>query len=230
MNDTINFMNMEGLKFSGRVNASISHELKNILAIISETAGLLNDLTDLAKQGKDLELSLFENCSDSIIEEIQRGFTTIKQMNKFAHSVDVPIKKIDLLETLNLTVELSSLLSFASNVQINDSDNEVILVLTSPFLFQNLTYQILYFLYESVGPNGDIHIYLNSNEKNGIDCTFSSSAKSTFAAFPTNKIQKTADVLGIELNMQPSLLKLNIFIPYASNKINLLAKELKVDL
>ncbi len=111
MNDAINFINMEGLKFFGRVNASISHELKNILAIISETAGFSNDLTTLAKQGKELKLSLLENCNESIIEEIQRGFTTIKQMNSFAHSVDVPIKEIDLLETLDLTIKLSSFFS-----------------------------------------------------------------------------------------------------------------------
>ncbi|MBW1849305.1 MAG: sensor histidine kinase, partial [Deltaproteobacteria bacterium] len=32
----------EDLIFFGKINASISHELKNVLAIISETAGLLN--------------------------------------------------------------------------------------------------------------------------------------------------------------------------------------------
>ena len=30
----------ESLGFFGKVNASISHELKNVMAIISETAGL----------------------------------------------------------------------------------------------------------------------------------------------------------------------------------------------
>ncbi len=43
MNSPIEFQNNEDLVFFGKVNASISHELKNILAIISEAAGLLND-------------------------------------------------------------------------------------------------------------------------------------------------------------------------------------------
>jgi hypothetical protein len=30
----------EGLSFFGQINASISHELKNILATVSETSGL----------------------------------------------------------------------------------------------------------------------------------------------------------------------------------------------
>ncbi|MBT4874313.1 MAG: hypothetical protein HON48_03760, partial [Desulfobacula sp.] len=105
MNNATNFISIEGLKFFGKVNASISHEIKNILAIISETAGFLNDLTDLAKQGEDLKLSLLENCTESIAEDIQRGFDTIKQMNQFAHSVDVPIKEIKIFETVELTVK-----------------------------------------------------------------------------------------------------------------------------
>ncbi|WP_299977283.1 hypothetical protein [Desulfobacula sp.] len=229
MNDTINFINIEGLKFFGKVNASISHELKNILAIISETSGLLNDLTDLAKQGKDLKLSMFENCSASIAEDIQRGFTTIKQMNRFAHSVDIPIKEINLFETLELTINLSGFLSFASKVQINNSDQETKSILTCPFLLQNLIYQILIFTYESVGPDGDIHIRIDSKNNDGAHLIFSSPAQLTLKGFPTQKIQKTVDVLGVELNINESPHELDIWIPYVSNKIIVLAKELQND-
>lgn len=230
MNDTMNFINIEGLKFFGKVNASISHELKNILAIISETAGLLNDLTDLAKQGKDLKLSMVEGCSESIAEDIQRGFTTIKQMNRFAHSVDIPIKKINLLETLELTIKLSRYLSFASKVQISNGDGEAKPILTCPFLLQNLIYQILIFIYEAIGPDGDVNIRLDSKKDEGIHLIFSSTARLILEGFPTQKIQKTADILGAELNMESTLIGLDIWIPYVSNKINVLAEELRMDL
>jgi len=229
MNDTINFINMEGLKFSGRVNASISHELKNILAIISETVGFSNDLTDLAKQGEDLKLSLLENCNNSIAEDVQRGFATIKQMNRFAHSVDVPIKEIDIVETLELTVKLSGYLSFASKVQIQDSDKEIGSILTCPFLLQNLIYKILIFTYESVGPDGDIHIRLNSQKNEGTHLIFSNLSQLTLKGFPTQDIQKPADILGVEFKTNSSPTGLDIWIPYVSNKIIMLAKELKID-
>lgn len=227
MNNAINFINMEGLKFFGKVNASISHELKNILAIISETAGFLNDLTDLAKQGQDLKLSVLEGCSDSIAEDIQRGFTTIKQMNRFAHSVDVPIKEIDLFETLELTIKLSGFLSFASKVQIENGNEEIKPVLTCPFLLQNLIYQILIFIYESTGQDGSIHIGFNSKE-DGTHLIFSSLSPKALNDFPTQKIQKTVDVLGIEFDINKSLNELDIWIPYVSNKIILLAKEMQI--
>ncbi len=229
MNDAINFINMEGLKFFGKVNASISHELKNILAIISETAGFLNDLTDLAKQGQELKLSLLEGCSESIAEDIQRGFTTIKQMNQFAHSVDNPIKEIDLFEALELTIKLSKFLSFSSKVQINSNDKEPQLILTCPFLLQNLIYELLIFIYKSIGVDGEIHIQLNSKREDGINLIFSSQGQLDIGGFPTPKIQKTADVLGAEFTQDTSLHELDIWIPFVSDKIIVLAKELQID-
>ena len=88
MNSAIESQNNEDLAFFGKVNASISHELKNILAIISEAAGLLNDLTEMITKGEKVDLAMLMTCSRDIEEEIQRGFGTIKQMNTFSHSVD----------------------------------------------------------------------------------------------------------------------------------------------
>ncbi len=229
MDKTNNLITTEGLKFFGKVNASISHELKNILAIISETAGFLNDLADLAKKGKSLEISMIEECSDSIAEDIQRGFTTIKQMNQFAHSVDVPVKEIDLLEILQLTVKLSEFLSFSNSVKIINSDHEIQPVLTCPFLLNNLLYQTLIFTYESTGSNGEIHIRLNSSKKNGVSLVFSSPSQLDLKDFPTAKIHETADILGVEFSFNQSLHELDIWIPCTSNQIVVLAKELQID-
>ena len=229
MDKTGDFINAEGLKFFGKVNASISHELKNILAIISETAGFLNDLADLAKKGKSLEISLIEECSDSIAEDIQRGFATIKQMNQFAHSVDIPVKEIDVLEVLQLTVKLSGFLSFSNSVKISNVGNNTQPVLTCPFLLQNLLYQILIFTYESTGSNGEIHVSLNPSKKDGVDLVFSSPLQLNLKNFPTTKIQETADILGVELNINQSLHELNIWVPCTSNQIAVLVKELQID-
>jgi len=81
MSNTIEFQENDDLAFFGKVNASISHELKNILAIISEAAGLLQDLTEMATKGEKIELEMLNTCSQDIIEEVQRGFVTVKQMN-----------------------------------------------------------------------------------------------------------------------------------------------------
>lgn len=229
MDKSISFIGIEGLKFFGKVNASISHELKNILAIISETTGFLNDLTDLAKQGKELKLSLLENCNESIAEDIQRGFDTIKQMNQFAHSVDTPIKEIDIFETLELTVKLSTFLSFSKKVQIKNSNVENKSFLTCPFLMQSLMYQILIFVYESVGPDANVLIQFDSPKSTGTALFISALPQYSFDDFPTPDILRTADFLGIKFNLNTSNERLDIWIPYASNEIVALDRELKIN-
>ena len=44
-----------GLQFFSQISASISHELKNVLGIINENAGLLEDLTLMAERGVPLD-------------------------------------------------------------------------------------------------------------------------------------------------------------------------------
>ena len=150
MSSAIGLQDREDLAFFGKVSASISHELKNILAIISETAGLLDDLTQMAKSGKDIDLETIKTCSKDIVEEIQRGFAVIKRMNRFSHSVDEFVKSVDLVEILDLTIGLAGFLSFASNVRF-DHQEEGPVVFTSPFRLQNLIYQGLVFAFECAG-------------------------------------------------------------------------------
>ncbi len=54
---------LDGLRFFGMINASISHEIKNVLAIISESAGLMEDLLLLAQKGGGLIWSGLRPCA-----------------------------------------------------------------------------------------------------------------------------------------------------------------------
>ncbi|MBW2193936.1 MAG: HAMP domain-containing histidine kinase [Deltaproteobacteria bacterium] len=141
MNSAIEFQENEDLAFFGKVNASISHELKNILAIISEAAGLLNDLTEIAGKGGNFDLDMIQTCSKDIVEEIQRGFATIKQMNTFSHSLDDPLKRVNLIEVLDLMIHLAGFLSFAGKVRFDPPKEAAPIFLTCPWRLQNLIYQ-----------------------------------------------------------------------------------------
>jgi hypothetical protein len=75
MDNVKDWFGYDSLAFFGRVNASISHELKNVMAIISETTGLLGDLSEMASTGNTHRPDMLTSCTDSIVEEIQRGFS-----------------------------------------------------------------------------------------------------------------------------------------------------------
>ena len=205
----IDLVNKQGLQFFGSVNASISHELKNIFAIISETAGFLHDLTQLSKQGKNVELSLLENCSNSIAEEIERGFDTIRQMNQFAHSVDDPVKETSITDTLTLAVKLTGYLRYAKKTRIDPSAADIT-VLTSPFLLQSLIYRTLCAIYKSVDATDTLKITFHEKKPSTVSLQFSWDSPVAFKAFPDRQTTDAAQALGADFSISDNSLDLTV--------------------
>jgi signal transduction histidine kinase len=214
MNSAIEFQNNEDLVFFGKVNASISHELKNILAIISEAAGLLNDLTELATKGQNFKLEMMKTCSQDIIEEIQRGFGTIKQMNTFSHSVDDPLKRVNLIEVLGLMIHLAGFLSFAGKVRFDPPEEAAPIVLTCPWRLQNLIYQSLVYAFESVGPDGEIQVSLHPQKDGSARITFSSLGTKSARTFPVEETIQIAASINAEIGMTGDSHVLDILVPH----------------
>jgi signal transduction histidine kinase len=198
---TIDFKNNDDLVFFGKVNASISHELKNILAIISEAAGLLQDLTEMANEGQKIELEMLKSCSQDIVEEIQRGFTTIKQMNTFSHSVDAPLKSVNLIEVIDLMINLAGFLSFASRVRFDLPRDEAPTVLTCPFRLQNLVYQTLVFAFKSAGVDGEIQVAVHRESNGRARISFSGLGTGGERSFPAADTKNIATSIGAEFRV-----------------------------
>ena len=218
MNSTIDFKNNDDLAFFGKVNASISHELKNILAIISEAAGLLQDLTEMATKGQKVELEMLKTCSQDIVEEIQRGFTTIKQMNTFSHSVDVPLKSVNLIEVLDLMINLAGFLSFASKVRFDPPQDEASTVSTCPFRLQNLLYHALVFAFKSVGVDGEIQVAVYRVPNGSARIAFSGLGTRGGLPFPSEETKNIAKSIGAEIRMADDSRAIDILVsPFSAN-------------
>ena len=213
MNSAMGFQDNEDLAFFGKVNASISHELKNILAIISETAGFLNDLTEMAKEGRDIDLEMLKTCSKDIVEEIQRGFVTIKHMNRFSHSVDDPLKSVNLVEILDLMIGLAGFLSFAGKVRFEPQEEAGPVVETSPFRLQNLIYKALVFAFESAGPDSEIHVSIHPEQKGDVRIHFSGFRIMDGGAFPEDKTRKIAETIGVQIQVSGDSRAFDILVP-----------------
>ena len=212
MNSAIKTQNND-LAFFGKVNASISHELKNIMAIISETAGLLNDLTEMATEGKKIEIETLKTCSKDIIEEIQRGFVTIKQMNAFSHSVDEPFKEVNLIEVLNLMIAISGFLSYACKVRFNPPEEKAPMVLTCPVRLQNVIYHILIFAFKSAGLEGEIQVVIHPEKDGYLGITFSGLESLNAETFPVDKTKQIAGSIGAEILVNQDSQRIEILVP-----------------
>jgi len=201
MNDTKERFGYESLAFFGRVNASISHELKNVMAIISETAGLLSDLSDMASSGKPLAPDMLKECTASIVDEIQRGYSVIRQMNRFSHSIDKPVESVNLMDVLDLAVNLSTYLRFAGKVDVQPFDGPAPMVDTCPFLLQAVVYQTLADAFKIAGTGSRVTISIDESEgEKGWKIVFSGFGPDGIQGFPDDWLKTMAASIGVMID------------------------------
>ncbi|MGD8983403.1 MAG: histidine kinase dimerization/phospho-acceptor domain-containing protein [Desulfobacteraceae bacterium] len=148
------FISEVGLQFFGKVTASISHEIKNALAIINENAGLLEDFALMAGKGKPIDPERLEILAEKITKQIRRADGIIKNMNTFAHSVDESVKRIDLGETLQIVALLSHRFASIRGVSLEPSPSpRPVMITTNPFFLKTLVWLCLDFAMDAAGEN-----------------------------------------------------------------------------
>jgi len=134
----------EGLKFFGKMNASISHEIRNTLAVINENAGLIKDLILMSEKGHPLDLGRIAGRVEKVLEQVKRTDIIVGNMNRFAHSVDNTFIKINACEYVEFVVRLSERFANMKEVAIRlELPSDPIKITTFPFLFENIIYLCL---------------------------------------------------------------------------------------
>ena len=147
------FVEMTGLHFFGQISASISHEIKNVLAIINENAGLLEDLTLMANRGKPLDPVRLSSMAATVKGQIGRANKIIMNMNRFTDSIDQKFTTVDLAQTIDLTLSLTARIAAMRGVQVTLKPPEIpVKFQTAPFHLMNLLWLCLDF---SISASGD---------------------------------------------------------------------------
>lgn len=143
-----------GLQFFGKMTASISHEIKNVLAIINENAGLLADFAFMLDRGAAIETQRMKNISQAVMKQVRRADAIVKNINRLAHSVDESIKTVDLNDILELLVALSNEIASTRGVAVQPKLNHGPLKLrTAPFFLMNLLWLCLELAIGATGEN-----------------------------------------------------------------------------
>jgi signal transduction histidine kinase len=146
-----------GLQFFGKMTASIAHEVKNVLAIINENAGLLNDFALLAQKGRPLDPERLENTAQNILRQISRADGIVKNMSAFAHSVDGMEKQVDFNELTRRIILLAGRLVSIRGISITLIPSEKAVMLnTNPFLLENLIWLTLAYAMDLAGSAKEI--------------------------------------------------------------------------
>jgi signal transduction histidine kinase len=192
----------EGFQFFGKMSASISHEIKNALAIINENAGLLEDFTLLAEQGRPIDLQRLKSLAGQVMKQIKRADGLVKRMNQFAHSADDQVKNTDLGETLGLITAIAQRLAFMRGAQLTfELPDQPVTVTTYPFLLENLIWLSLDFFLE--GGHKAIRLKPEATE-DGARIRFAGQAgltASTGEPFPSEKEAALLEAVKADLKM-----------------------------
>jgi C4-dicarboxylate-specific signal transduction histidine kinase len=150
---------MTGLQFFGQISASISHEIKNVLAIINENAGLLEDLTVMADRGKPIDPARLVKMAATIKKQIGRADNIIKNMNGFAHSIDQTVTTVDLNEIVELIVALTARFAAMKNVEVDlQLPQDPLKIQTAPYRLLNLLWLCLDFAMDASGELKQIEV------------------------------------------------------------------------
>jgi light-regulated signal transduction histidine kinase (bacteriophytochrome) len=115
---------IDGAQFFGEMTASISHEIKNVMAIINENAGLLEDMVAMNRKGAPFPVDRMEKLAQSVTRQIARADEIIQTMNRFAHSADRTRETVDVGETVQFMMKLTSRLTMMQGARFDFSTPE----------------------------------------------------------------------------------------------------------
>jgi signal transduction histidine kinase len=88
-------MDRHEVAFFGKISAAMTHDIRNVLAIIRESSGLMLDLLDLCDDGSFRYQQKFNSLLTAIQDQVNRGVELSTHFNRFAHSMDVEVADVD---------------------------------------------------------------------------------------------------------------------------------------
>ncbi|MFC1885271.1 hypothetical protein ACFL2O_10925 [Thermodesulfobacteriota bacterium] len=211
MKNDLGIICAEGLSFFGNSNRLISHELKNILAIISETLGLIDELIELTDNGMKLDPGKLRSLSKSVIEEIERANSIIRSMNSFAHSVDEFITEVEINQIVRLIIKISKLDPSSRNTKIFFEETSQLILHTSPFFLGALIHNAMDFALLCTGPKKKIAV--SSLQTTNVTKIVFSGLEDIKGIFPTSKAEVLAKAISAKIMLDASSGELLIEIP-----------------
>lgn len=163
------------LSFIGKILSVFTHELNNHLAILKESAGLIDDILTAQKSSAGQEPACrtggLEGCSKAlqlIAEQIGKASYLSRHLNRFGHRMDKPLSSFNVNEILE---ELLSLLNRAANQKMisfeKDFHENIPVIQSDPSRLQFLIFCLIEKGLMKLDKNGKI-IFRTGHSKNSI--------------------------------------------------------------
>ena len=155
------------------MGASISHEIKNCLAIMNENAGLMSDHLMMAQKGVPPDVERFSGIVQRIEKQIVRADGIVKSLNTLSHSMDKPEQQIDLDEAVTLALGLGAKIIANKSIKVNYTRAAGKFYVNGSFFFLLfLIWSILENATENLASSSVLNISSKEDEKNQVCLNF----------------------------------------------------------
>jgi C4-dicarboxylate-specific signal transduction histidine kinase len=153
----MNHLTRKEVAFFGKITAGITHEIKNVLAIIQESSGLMEDILNITENGTFPHKDKFITSLNRISRQIQRGIDVTSRLNRFAHSPDHCPASLDLNDITEQMVLLASRFARLKNVVLESSPSDPPLIIKSdPVSLEMALFESIEILLNAIGSGGKI--------------------------------------------------------------------------
>ncbi|MBW2163486.1 MAG: HAMP domain-containing histidine kinase [Deltaproteobacteria bacterium] len=220
MSYKLNTIGETGLHFFGKMSATNCHDIKNALAIINENIGLLQDFILMSEKGMAIDPERLKTLAEKVVKQVWRADGFVKNMSRFAHSVDEPVVNVDLNEILELVKMLSSrFVSMRGVILKPEPSTNPVMVTTNPFLLENLVWLCLDFAMEVAGSGKTVGL-ITEETKDGARIRFThleGLKDATADSFPTEQANALLEALKGKLTPDAGIGELVLTLPGAIN-------------
>ncbi|MDA3820930.1 MAG: hypothetical protein PF590_10785 [Candidatus Delongbacteria bacterium] len=152
--------------FLGRITASVTHDIQNVLAIIKETSGLMEDFFLMQKSGglEDIEERL-DKCIKTIKKQAYRGVNLTSGLNGFAHTADSSQAAINIFETLKRMIYIAERLFKQKGVDVSilECENHCSII-TDPVFFQLIAFSCIECFIDNFETKAPITLEIQSSD------------------------------------------------------------------
>lgn len=148
MNEEID---IDALKFFGKITSGYTHELNNILAIINELNGSIEDKIRTLENIDPTKIEKVAILVNKIAKQLDRVKSLTKSLNRFAHSVDSEVGNIDVPQLVQDSIALFHYfvkLDGANIVENYTSQSHTIR--TNPFLLCFLLFKCIRYILQHI--------------------------------------------------------------------------------
>ena len=144
-----------------KIGADVSHEMRNVLAVIGEYAGLMEDTLGLAGRFRKPDCGKLEQLCAKIAVKVRTGTETMERFSHLAHAAEDRTDVCDLAAVTNNMAALARRRATLTGCAIEtELPAEAVTIEAHPFVAQHLVFAALELLLDSVEQGACVRIAL----------------------------------------------------------------------